>query len=133
MPLSHGTVRFERTYDASSEQVFAAWTDPGATTPWPYEQADFRVGGRDICHCGHGGDLRFRAEVVYLDIVKNERIVFAETVSEAGKPLCATLVSVTFRSNGAETRLEVTCQIAEFAPGLVDGYRAGYWRLAETS
>ncbi|MCC5980300.1 MAG: SRPBCC domain-containing protein [Oceanicaulis sp.] len=131
MGLSHGTVRFERIYDARLEQVFADWKDPRATTPWPYEQADFRVGGRDICHCGHDGDLRFRVEVVYLDIVENERIVFAETVSEAGRQLCATLVSVAFRPNGAQTRLEVTCQIAELAPGLVDGYRAGYWRLAE--
>ncbi|MCH8521681.1 SRPBCC domain-containing protein [Glycocaulis sp.] len=135
MTLSHDTVRFERSYDAMPEQVFAAGADSEAMSRWAvpgpdhelrYEASDFRVGGRDLARCGAKGDLRFRAEVLYLDIVQNERIVFAETISEAGKPLCAALVSIEIAAAGAGTRQIVTCQVTEFVDGMADGYRHGY-------
>ncbi|WP_429911618.1 SRPBCC domain-containing protein [Glycocaulis sp.] len=135
MTLSHDTVRFDRSYDATPEQVFAAWADSEAMSRWAvpgpdhelrYETSDFRVGGRDLARCGAKGDLRFQAEVLYLDIVQNERIVLAETISEDGKPMCAALVSVSLAADGKGTRQIVTCQVTEFVPGMADGYRHGY-------
>jgi len=135
MTLSHETVDFERHYDAPPERVFAAWADSVAMSRWAvpgpefglhYEQSEFRVGGRDVARCGATNDLKYRAEVLYLDIVDNDRIVFAETIREAGKPLCASLVSVSIATNGTGTRLNVTCQITEFVDGMAQGYRDGY-------
>lgn len=135
MTLSHDTVTFERRYDAPPQRCFAAWADSEAMSRWAvpgpdhallYEQSDFRVGGRDIARCGAKGDLRFRAEVLYLDIVEDERIVFAETISEGGKPLCASLVSVCIAPDGKGARLNMTCQVTEFMDGMADGYREGY-------
>lgn len=135
MTLSHDTVTFERNYEATPEKVFAAWADSEAMSRWAvpgpehelrYEQSDFRVGGRDLARCGAKGDLRFQAEVLYLDIADNERIVFAEVISEAGKPMCAALVSVCIAPDGKGTRLDVTCQVTEFVDGMADGYREGY-------
>lgn len=135
MTLSHDTVTFERNYEATPEKVFAAWADSEAMSRWAvpgpehelrYEQSDFRVGGRDLARCGAKGDLRFRAEILYLDIVENERIVFTEVISEAGKPMCAALVSVCIAADGKGTRLDVTCQVTEFVDGMADGYREGY-------
>ena len=135
MTLSHDTVTFERRYDAPPSRVFAAWADSEAMSRWAvpgpdhelrYEQSDFRVGGRDLARCGAKGDLRFQAEVLYLDIVQNERIVFAEVIRESGNPLCAALVSVSLTAGGKSTRQIVTCQVTEFVPGMADGYREGY-------
>lgn len=135
MTLSHDTVMFERRYDAPPAKVFAAWADSEAMSRWAvpgpehelrYEQSDFRVGGRDIARCGAKGDLRFQAEVLYLDIVENARIVFAEVIREGGKSLCAALVSIDIAADGKGTRLDVTCQVTEFVDGMAEGYREGY-------
>lgn len=135
MTLSHDTVTFERNYDAPPSRVFAAWADSEAMSRWAvpgpehelrYEQSDFRVGGRDLARCGAKGDLKFRAEVLYLDIVDNERIVFAEVIRDGGQPLCAALVSLDIAAAGTGTRLDVTCQVTEFVDGMADGYREGY-------
>lgn len=140
MTLVHETVAFERQYDALPQRVFAAWADSEAMSRWAvpgpvyglrFEQSDFRVGGRDVCWCGEKGDLKFRAEVLYLDILENERIVFAEIISEDAKALCAALVSVSITPDGNGSGLDVTCQITEFVDGMAAGYRAGYGAMLD--
>ena len=44
-----------------------------------YDEADFRIGGKDVFRCGPQGDPKFRGETRYLLIVPNVRVVSSET------------------------------------------------------
>ncbi len=133
----HETVVIERTYKASPARVFAAWESVEARLRWSkpyphtglaYDAHDFRVGGKDIVRCGPADDMRFEAEVHYLDIVPAARLIFSERINEAGQPLLATsLITVEFHAKGADTRQVVTMQIAALdGSGMVEGYKEGW-------
>src|SRR5262249_29472329 len=79
----HETSVMERTYKAAPARVFGAWESVEARLRWSkpyahtgliYDAHDFRVGGKDVARCGPLDDMRFRAEVHYLDIVPAKRI-----------------------------------------------------------
>ena len=80
-----------RLIDAPREKVFKAWTDPAllkqwfAPLPWttPVVEADVRVGGSNLVVM-HGPDgNEFPNRGVYLDVVKNERLVFTDAFTKA--------------------------------------------------
>ena len=91
----HATITLERSYSAPLERVFSDFADPVARARWSppsedvliYDEADFRVGGRDVFRCGPKGDLKFRGETRYLLIVPNARVVSSETVDMDGQRL----------------------------------------------
>lgn len=132
----HDTIVLERTYKASPARVFAAWADvearkrwskPNAATDIVYDRHEFRVGGLDVVRCGEKGDLRWHAEVRYLDIAENARIVCAESISEAGKRAACAMVTVELTATGKDTHQTVTLQIAALdGGGMIAGYREGW-------
>ncbi|MDP3739908.1 MAG: SRPBCC family protein [Hyphomonadaceae bacterium] len=132
----HETVVLERTYKASPARVFAAWESVEARLRWSkpypdtglaYDAHDFRVGGKDILRCGPADDLRFHAEVYYLDIVPGKRLIFSERINEAGKPMATALLTVEFRAKGQDTHQLVTMQIAALdGSDMVEGYKQGW-------
>lgn len=132
----HDTIVMERIYRASPARVFAAWKSVEARQRWSkpspdvefvYEQHDFRVGGLDIARCGSPGDLRYCAEVRYMEIVPDARIVFSERVTEADLPRAAALIDVSMEPRGAETRMMLTMHVAAFdTPEMLQGYRDGW-------
>ncbi len=132
----HETVVLERTYKASPARVFAAWesvearlrwSKPGPDTGLVYDAHDFRVGGKDIVRCGPVDDLRFQAEVHYLDIVPGQRLIFSERISEHDKPMATSMITVEFHPKGAATRQVVTMQIAALdGSDMVEGYKDGW-------
>jgi uncharacterized protein YndB with AHSA1/START domain len=82
--VTHASFTVERSYDASPERVFRAWSDPDAKARWfagpaGWERTeysmDFRVGGRDINRVGPPGGPVHTYEARYHDIVPNERII----------------------------------------------------------
>jgi uncharacterized protein YndB with AHSA1/START domain len=134
--VAHETVVIERTYKASPARVFAAWesvearlrwSKPSADTGLIYDAHDFRVGGKDIVRCGPASDLRFHAEVYYLDIAPATRLIFSERISEAGKPMATSMITVEFRATGQDTHQVVTMQIAALdGSDMVEGYKEGW-------
>jgi uncharacterized protein YndB with AHSA1/START domain len=132
----HDTIVMERTYRASPARVFAAWRSVEARQRWSrpspdvefvYEQHDFRVGGLDVARCGSPGDLRYCAEVRYMEIVEHTRIVFSERVTEADVARAAALIDVSMEAMGAETRMVVSMHVAAFdTPEMLQGYRDGW-------
>lgn len=132
----HETLVLERTYKASPARVFAAWESVEARLRWSkpypdtglvYDAHDFRVGGKDILRCGPADDLRFHAEVHYLDIVPGKRLIFSERISETDKPMATSLITVEFHAKGQDTHQVVTMQIAALAgSGMVEGYKEGW-------
>ncbi|MCX7358208.1 MAG: SRPBCC domain-containing protein [Alphaproteobacteria bacterium] len=137
--IAHATIVMERTYAASSARVFAAWSDVDARKRWSapaanirieYEGADFREGGKDVSRCIEPGNADYVATVTYVDIRKDQRIVFAEDVVHGNTRVSAALISVELTPKGGETHLALTMQIASFdEAGMEAGYQFG-WNAA---
>jgi uncharacterized protein YndB with AHSA1/START domain len=134
--IAHATIVMERAYAASPARVFAAWADVEARKRWSapadniridYEAADFREGGKDISRCIEPGNADYVATVSYLDIRKDQRIVFAEDVVHGSTRVSAALISVELTPKGADTHLALTMQIASFdGAGMEAGYQFGW-------
>jgi uncharacterized protein YndB with AHSA1/START domain len=63
-----------------------------------YDEADFRVGGKDVFRCGPKGDLKFRGETRYILIVPDARVVSSETLEMDSEPLAVSLTTLDFDS-----------------------------------
>ena len=127
-PVVHRTFAVERTYPATPARVFAAFADPGTKRRWLAEgpgvevddfTLDFRVGGFERARFRVGGDAPGRNDTLFLDVVPDERIVFAYSLSAGGVRASAALTTVELAADGVGTRLLLTEQVA-FLDG-VDG------------
>jgi len=127
-PVVHRTLSVERTYPAPPARVFAAFADPGTKRRWIAEgpgvevdefALDFRVGGFERTRFRVGGGAPGRNDTLFLDIVPDERIVFAYALSAEQVRTSAALTTVELDGDGGGTRLQLTEQVA-FLDG-VDG------------
>lgn len=103
-----------RIIDAPPERVFKAWTDPELLKQWfaplpyttPVAELDVRPGGANliVMRGPDGNDLPNRG--VYLEVVKNEWLVFANAYAKAWEPSEKPFVTVivTFESEGGKTK-----------------------------
>ena len=130
----HATIKLEHSYAAPLERVFSEFADPVARARWSapsndaliYDEADFRVGGKDVFRCGPKGNPKFRGETRYLHIVPNARVVSSETVDMDGQRLAVALTTLDFEPTDDGTNLTVTLQIVSFAgPDMIHGYESG--------
>ncbi|PCC73739.1 Uncharacterized conserved protein YndB, AHSA1/START domain [Nannocystis exedens] len=120
----HSTITIERTYPVAPARVFAAWADPRQKRRWFAEgegwsvlqfDLDFREGGRETARFRSEKDnTEFRNDGHYEDIVPNQRIVLAYTMSAGDKRISASLSTVELRPQGDGTRLVFTEQAAFF-------------------
>jgi len=122
--VTFGTFTIERTLAHKPERVFRAFEDPAAHHRWfvsgeGWEIAnythDFRVGGHEhgqFRPMGHAS--MFGNDTWYLEIVRNQRIVNAYTMSENGKPMSHSLATFEFFPDRAGCRLVFTEQGAYF-------------------
>jgi uncharacterized protein YndB with AHSA1/START domain len=142
----HSTFTIERTYTAAPARVFAAFANEATKRRWfasgPGSEVeefsvDFRVGGREKCRFRLTGPLPEHAppvgtqmgnDTTYLDIVPDERIVFAYTMSIAEKPMSASLSTVELSRSGTGTRLTFTEQVAFFDRSDGPKLREAGWR-----
>ncbi len=109
-------LRLERTFAATPERVFDAWTNPEVLRRWwaaavdgdtPRADVDLRVGGgyRLTMH-DPGNDTEFTVMGEFTAIDPPDRIAY--TWSWEGAPPVDTLVTVEFRAEGDGTRVVVT-------------------------
>lgn len=105
-----GTVRVERTYDASAEVVFDAWTNPEVLRRWwranpahdcAIAEVDLRVGGgyRLTMHDPQSGEDHV-AYGTYREVSRPDRLVYSWTWEGSG-PYAGheSEVAVTFREH----------------------------------
>ena len=123
----HATFSLERTYRASTAEVFAAWEDPAAKARWfagpdSGHELDFRVGGREINH-GRPGRVSLSFESFYRDIVPCERIVYTSTLSADERLSTVSLTTVELRPIDGGTQLVLTEQGT-----YLDGLEKPVWR-----
>lgn len=118
---SHTSFVLERRFGASPARVFRAWADPEAKQRWSDCHAesatteysmDFRAGGREIHRAVLPDGKRQGVDKTFLEIVSDERIIFAYTIEVDGRHLSASLVTVEFHAEGTGTRLQLTEQLA---------------------
>ena len=122
-PVVHRTLSVERTYRAPPARVFAAFADPATKRRWFAEDPgfeveefalDFRVGGFERTRFRAAGGALGRNDTLFLDIVPDERIVFAYSLSLSAGDVraSAALTTVELAADGGETRLLLTEQVA---------------------
>lgn len=99
----HKSFTIERTYPSTAARVFDALSDPVKKRRWFAEgegfvvdsyTLDFQVGGFERTRFRFGDGPPMTNDCVYLDIVDNERLVFAYSMTIGGAPLSASLSSI---------------------------------------
>ncbi len=130
----HATIQLEHWYSVPPERVFSEFADPVRRARWSapsndalvYDEADFRVGGKDAFRCGPKENLKFSGETRYLHIVLNARVVSSETIDVGGKRLAVALTTLEFDAKDGGTSLSLTVQLVSFGgPGVIHGYESG--------
>ena len=100
--------------DAPREKVFRAWTEPSLLKQWfapapfttPTVETDVRPGGTSLIVMRGSDGKEFPNRGVYLEVVKNERLVFTDAFSIAWDPGDKPFMTVvlTFEDLGGKTQ-----------------------------
>jgi uncharacterized protein YndB with AHSA1/START domain len=113
-PIAERELVLTRLIDAPRAKLFRAWTEPElmkqwfAPLPWttPHAETDVRPGGSSLVVMRGPDGNEFPHRGVYLEVVKNERLVFTDAYTEAwvpsGKPFMTGIL--TFADEGGKTR-----------------------------
>ena len=103
-----------RLINASRDKVFRAWTEPELIKQWftprpwltPVVETDVRPGGSSYILMRGPDGSEHPNRGVYLEVVKNERLVFTDAYTKAwepsGKPFMTGIL--TFADEGGKTR-----------------------------
>lgn len=124
--VKHGTFILERTYPASRQSVFEAWSNRDAKNAWFGEgddflsrtdtyTLDFQVGGRELLEGILPDGRHFEYDSTYGDIVDGRRLVTTYAVAIEGRRTSVSLMTVEFQDDPAGTHLIVTEQGAFFS------------------
>jgi uncharacterized protein YndB with AHSA1/START domain len=138
----HSTFVIERSYPKPVEVVFLAFADAAKKRRWFAEghsheveefEMDFRVGGTERARYRFNDDTPFEGialtnEGCYQDIVLNERVVTASTMSLGAKRISASLVTFEFLPTQKGTDLICTHQGAFFEGADGPQLREAGWR-----
>jgi uncharacterized protein YndB with AHSA1/START domain len=103
-----------RLFDASPDKLYRAWTEPEllkqwfVPRPWTVSEArtDVRPGGESlIVMCNPEGE-EFPNRGLYLEVVRNRRLVFTDAYTEAWKPSDKPFMTaiITFDREDGKTR-----------------------------
>jgi len=141
----HSTFAIERTFAATPARVFAAFANEETKRRWFAEKGgsevdefslDFRVGGREKSRFRFAGGVpggppagtAMGNDTTYLDIVQDQRIVFAYAMMVGERRMSVSLATVELFPSAGGTRLTFTEQAAFF--GRSDGpqLRQEGWR-----
>ncbi len=120
-PFCHGTFTLNRTWKASPERVFRAWSDPQVKAQWftgPPEtwtlierSLDFTVGGTEVLHgrFASGLETLFRARFHLIE--PPHRLVYVYDLHHSGRFHSVTQSSLVLTPDGAGTHVAYTEQM----------------------
>lgn len=135
MKTLHHTLKFKKSINESTSRVFKAFASTKEKSLWStpegdaivFEKQNFKVNGTELFKCGPRENLRFRGQVIYLDIVKNERIVYVETISHSKKKLASAIITIELFPDKDKTNIFLKVQIVSFVgSGFIKGCNEGY-------
>lgn len=116
-PVIHNTFTIERTYNASPEKVFGAFSDKEKKRRWFVDgegfiteshELDFRIGGFERTRFRPVDGPPMTNDCLYMDIVDRQRIVFAYSMTIAGAPLSSSLATIELSPSGKGTKMLFT-------------------------
>ena len=117
----HNTFVIERSYPATPQRVFAAFSDPARKRRWFGEgesstmeefKMDFRVGGTEQVRFRTKEGMVFTNDTVYCDIVPDQRIVIAYNMSAGDWRISSSLGTTELLATATGTQLVFTEQSA---------------------
>jgi uncharacterized protein YndB with AHSA1/START domain len=113
-PMSDRELVLTRVIDASPEKLFRAWTEPELLKQWHtpdpwktiYAETDVRAGGSNYIVMQSPEGQEFPNHGVYLEVVKNEKLVFTDAYTKAWEPSDKPFMTaiLTFEDLGGKTR-----------------------------
>ncbi len=115
----HASFTLARHYDASPAQVFLAFTDPQAKTRWfsggegytlLAREMDVRPGGREHVQGRWTSGTTTSFDATYLDIIPDQRLVYAYEMTLDGRKISVSLATVEFSPSGSGTSFLLTEQ-----------------------
>jgi len=116
----HATFVIERQLAAPVERVFAAWTDADKKRRWfachddwntVEFQLDFRVDGTESNTVVRPDGVRHTFKARFLDIVPQQRIVYAYDMHIGDARISVSLVTVVFEAGLKKTQMTFTEQV----------------------
>lgn len=133
--VKHKTIKLKTVIKALPNKVFKALSNPQKKEIWSapngdkllFLKSDFKVGGVETFKCGPEGALDLRGSIYYLDIIKNERIVYSETVYYKKDKLATALITTELIKNNGFTIVNMTIQVISYCGDeMLKGYETGY-------
>ncbi|MBE1443780.1 SRPBCC family protein [Paenibacillus sp. OAS669] len=114
--VKHATFVIEKTYAASPERVYHAWSNPAAKAKWfsKPDIFDFQVGGREYSSGGPPEGPVFTFDAIYQELVPEQRIVYTYTLDSDGKRFSVSTTTVELIQTSDGTKLIFTEQGAFF-------------------
>jgi uncharacterized protein YndB with AHSA1/START domain len=105
-----------RLIDAPRDKLYRCWTEPELIKQWftprpwttPVVETDVRPGGKSYMLFRGPEGQEFPNRGVYLEVVRNEKIVFTDAYTEAWMPSAKPFMTatITFRDEGDKTRYD---------------------------
>jgi uncharacterized protein YndB with AHSA1/START domain len=140
--VTHSTFVIEHSYPYPPERLFDAFADPEKKRRWHADRGsptvgeftmDFRVGGIERLRFPMGPDTPFPGvlltnDTVYQDIVPNQRIVYAYTMTIGDHRMSSSLITFEFLPLAQGTELRCTHQGAFFEGSDGPQMREAGWR-----
>ncbi|HEX5323617.1 MAG TPA: SRPBCC domain-containing protein [Capsulimonadaceae bacterium] len=121
----HDTFTIERQFKANRKRAFEAWSQLALKEKWFVgppgkwnllkREFDFRVDGREIARGGFSDGDTSHFDAIYLDIIDQERIVYAYRMYVNDLLLSISLVTVEFEGCGTGSKTKFTEQGVYFA------------------
>lgn len=133
--VSHKTVNLKKTLNYSIQKVFKSFASQKARSEWSvpkgdaieYIEEDFSVGGKDIFRCGSPDSMEFTGVVQYEDIIKNQRIIYTETIRHKKKKLSIALLTLNLAKVDDATEITLTAQVCSLdGADMSLGYKQGW-------
>jgi uncharacterized protein YndB with AHSA1/START domain len=135
MITQHKTIKIKKTINAPSPRVFKSFSSIKEKAIWSappgdaivFKKQNFKVDGVELFKCGPIGKLEYVGKVNYIEIIKDQRIIYIETVMHRRNKLATAMVTIELHQENSKTQIEMTVQVVSYVgEDLIKGCKIGY-------